>query len=71
VTNGRAAPPDLAIIGWRVIRSDEGRLWASRVEPFTPAQERRGAFRTVDADDAETLKAEVAEQERLAGGAAS
>jgi hypothetical protein len=37
------------------------------VEPFTPAQARAGAFRTVDADDAEALKARVAEQERLAG----
>jgi hypothetical protein len=58
------------VCGWRVILSDAGRLWASRVEPFTDAQSRAGASRTVDADDTESLRAEIAEQERRAGNTA-
>ncbi|WP_204009557.1 hypothetical protein [Sphaerimonospora thailandensis] len=52
--------------GWRVIVSDAGRLWASREKPFSPAAEKAGASRTVDADDEAELAAAVAVQERLA-----
>ncbi|GIH72472.1 hypothetical protein [Sphaerimonospora thailandensis] len=52
--------------GWRVIRSDTGRLWASRNTPFSTAAEKAGAFRTVDGDDMAELAASVAAQEDLA-----
>jgi hypothetical protein len=60
--------PTITIEGWRIIVSDEGRLWASRVEPFTPDQVDAGAFRTVDADDPDTLRERVATQEAIAEG---
>ena len=32
--DGSSTKLGFAIPGWRVIRSDAGRFWASRVEPF-------------------------------------
>ncbi|WP_433259759.1 hypothetical protein ACQPYK_49195 (plasmid) [Streptosporangium sp. CA-135522] len=67
--------PDPAIPGWRVIRSDAGRYWASREKPF-PDSSVRGTglnqppFRTVDADTIEELRAEVEQQENAAREAA-
>ncbi|MEU4830207.1 hypothetical protein [Streptosporangium sp. NPDC023615] len=54
------------ISGWRVILSDKGRLWASRVVPFTDAEFDAGAARTVDADTLDALRAEVERQEETA-----
>lgn len=55
------------IPGWRVIRSDAGRYWASRVRPFTAEQlNRTDAYRTVDADTLDGLRAETARQEEAA-----
>ncbi|MEU6413557.1 hypothetical protein [Microbispora sp. NPDC046933] len=52
--------------GWRIMRSDAGRFWASRERPFPPAAEQAGACRTVDADDLRELCQAIAEQESLA-----
>ncbi|OPG13116.1 hypothetical protein [Microbispora sp. GKU 823] len=57
--------------GWRILRSDAGRLWATRERPFDLAAERAGAFRTVDGDDLAQLHAEIAQQERTAHAALS
>ncbi len=65
--DGRSSTPESAIPGWRIIRSDRGRLWASRVVPFTDAEVGLGATRTVDADTLDGLRAEVARQEEAAG----
>ena len=47
----RSAAPDPVIPGWRVILSDAGRFWASRVLPFPNDSEWYAPpFRTVDAD---------------------
>ncbi|MEV7907752.1 hypothetical protein [Streptomyces anulatus] len=61
-----------AIPGWRVIRSDAGRYWASRERPF-PNDTIWGdpPFRTVDADTLDDLKAKVERQEEVAEQAAS
>ncbi|MFC0865671.1 hypothetical protein ACFHYQ_25575 [Sphaerimonospora cavernae] len=48
------------------MRSDAGRLWASRVRPFSVVAERAGAWRTVDADDLRELGLAIAEQEAVA-----
>ncbi|MEV8630146.1 hypothetical protein AB0395_00675 [Streptosporangium sp. NPDC051023] len=61
-----------AIPGWRIIRSDTGRLWASRESPFADAVTRGQAlnvppFRTVDADTFDELCEEVERQEAAAG----
>ncbi|GHE27614.1 hypothetical protein GCM10017673_32280 [Streptosporangium violaceochromogenes] len=57
-----------AIPGWRVIRSDAGRFWASRVEPFPGETEWYAPpYRTVDGDTFEQLRAEVERQEEAAG----
>lgn len=48
------------------MRSDAGRLWASRVRPFSVAAEAAGAWRTVDADDLRELGLAIAEQESIA-----
>lgn len=62
--HGSSPSPADAMPGWRVIRSDAGRLWASRVQPFPGEGEWDGPpFRTVDADTFEQLRAEVARQE--------
>ncbi|MGW4421647.1 hypothetical protein [Streptosporangium sp. NPDC004631] len=61
-------PTGPAIPGWRVIRSDAGRFWASRVEPFPCETEWYAPpFRTVDGDTFEQLRAEVERQEEAAG----
>ncbi|MEU8276112.1 hypothetical protein ACFYOK_22535 [Microbispora bryophytorum] len=56
--------------GWRIMRSDVGRLWATRERPFPSAVEEAGAFRTVDADDLVELCQAIAVQEGLAEGTA-
>ncbi|WP_235558001.1 hypothetical protein [Sphaerimonospora mesophila] len=48
------------------MRSDEGRLWASRERPFPVAAEAAGACRTVDADDLRELGLAISAQESLA-----
>lgn len=64
MTNANPPSPADAIPGWRVIRSDAGRLWASREQPFPGETEWDGPpYRTVDADTLEQLRAEVARQE--------
>ncbi|MEV8636594.1 hypothetical protein AB0395_33620 [Streptosporangium sp. NPDC051023] len=66
------AAPSQAIPGWRIIRSDAGRYWASRERPF-PADTLWGdpPFRTVDADTFDDLRAEVDRQEEVAARIAS
>jgi len=54
------------ITGWRVWRSDAGRLWATRERQFGRAAEYAGACRTVDADDEIGLAKAIAEQESRA-----
>ncbi|MFG1944981.1 hypothetical protein [Nonomuraea sp. NPDC048826] len=58
------APPVFA--GWRIMRSDAGRFWATRERPFPRAVENAGAHRTVDADDLVRLCQAIAEQEGIA-----
>jgi hypothetical protein len=62
-----AARPVFA--GWRIMRSDAGRWWATRERPFPRAVEDAGAYRTVDADDLVEQEG-MAEQECPAGWAA-
>ncbi|SET23715.1 hypothetical protein [Nonomuraea wenchangensis] len=52
--------------GWRIMRSDAGRFWATRERPFPRAVEDAGAHRTVDADDLVRLCQAIAEQEGIA-----
>jgi hypothetical protein len=52
--------------GWRIMRSDAGRWWATRERPFPRAVEDAGAYRTVDADDLVELCRVIAEQEGMA-----
>ncbi|TXK43293.1 hypothetical protein [Nonomuraea sp. C10] len=59
-----AARPVFA--GWRIMRSDAGRFWATRERPFPRAVEDAGAHRTVDADDLVGLCQVIAEQESIA-----
>ncbi|MEU8198510.1 hypothetical protein AB0C10_32490 [Microbispora amethystogenes] len=66
MSNHRATTPEMTFAGWRIMRSDAGRLWASRERPFPPAAEQAGACRTVDADDMPELCRAIAEQESLA-----
>ena len=64
----RSAAPDPVIPGWRVILSDAGRFWASRVLPFPNDSEWYAPpFRTVDGDTFEQLRAKVERQEEAAG----
>lgn len=65
MSNDRA-PVDPVFAGWRIMRSDAGRLWASRETPFPEAAEKAGAYRTVDADDTAELVTAIAVQEQLA-----
>ncbi|MEV7009549.1 hypothetical protein [Streptosporangium sp. NPDC051022] len=65
--DARATVPTPTIPGWRVILSDKGRLWASRIVPFTEPEMGVGATRTVDADTLDELAGEVERQERVAG----
>ncbi|MFC6084370.1 hypothetical protein [Sphaerisporangium aureirubrum] len=51
---------------WHIFRSDTGRWWATRTEPFSQAQQRAGAARTVDGDDEVTVCRAIAEQESTA-----
>ncbi|WP_326632687.1 hypothetical protein OIE67_46645 [Nonomuraea fuscirosea] len=48
------------------MRSDAGRLWATRERPFPRAVEDAGAHRTVDADDLVGLCQVIAQQEGIA-----
>lgn len=64
--NDRAIQLGKALHGWRVMRSDAGRLWATRERPFNAPAEEAGAFRTVDGDDLPELCRVIAEQESLA-----
>ncbi|MEZ0073375.1 hypothetical protein [Planotetraspora sp. GP83] len=64
--NDRAIPVWETIPGWRILRSDAGRLWATRERPFDATAEGAGAFRTVDGDDLPELCRVIAEQESLA-----
>ncbi|MEU3166234.1 hypothetical protein [Streptosporangium sp. NPDC006930] len=64
--DGKSTTPEPVISGWRVILSDKGRLWASRVVPFTDAEFDAGAARTVDADTLDGLREEVERQESAA-----
>ncbi|WP_327045145.1 hypothetical protein OG320_25925 [Microbispora sp. NBC_01189] len=57
--------------GWRIMRSDAGRFWATRERPFPLSAEDAGAFRTVDGDDLRELCHAIAEQESLADLAAT
>ncbi|MFG1861668.1 hypothetical protein [Microbispora bryophytorum] len=50
------------------MRSDAGRLWATRERPFPVAVEEAGAHRTVDADDLAELCQAIAAQESIAEG---
>ncbi|XVQ89174.1 hypothetical protein ACQP2K_17690 [Microbispora siamensis] len=56
--------------GWRIMRSDAGRLWATRERPFPSPVEEAGAHRTVDGDDLVELCQAIAAQEGIAEGAA-
>ncbi|GHH68739.1 hypothetical protein GCM10017673_18360 [Streptosporangium violaceochromogenes] len=65
--NVSSRAPECAIPGWRVIVSDTGRFWASRVKPFPGESEWYAPpFRTVDGDTFEQLRAEVERQEEAA-----
>ncbi|WP_327047014.1 hypothetical protein OG320_03700 [Microbispora sp. NBC_01189] len=64
--NDRATVPGTEFAGWRIMRSDAGRLWASREQPFPPAAEEAGACRTVDGDDLRELCQAIAQQESIA-----
>ncbi len=52
--------------GWRIMRSDAGRFWATRERAFPRAVEDAGAYRTVDADDLVKLCQAIAAQESIA-----
>lgn len=65
-TSSNPPTPEDMLRGWRVFRSDRGRLWACREQPFSRAAEFAGAARTVEADDKPELCARVAAQEALA-----
>ncbi|ETK32454.1 hypothetical protein [Microbispora sp. ATCC PTA-5024] len=66
----RAVSDSVPPHGWRILRSDAGRLWATRERPFGHAAETAGAARTVDGDDLAELRAVIEEQERIARSAA-
>ncbi len=57
-------------LGWRIFRSDKGRLWATREQSFDKDAEHAGASRTVDGDDRTELHLAIAEQESIAALAA-
>ncbi|MBP2703167.1 hypothetical protein JOL79_05045 [Microbispora sp. RL4-1S] len=58
---------DLARVhtGWIIWRSDVGRWWATRRGAVDLEALRRGCAMTLDADDPESLAAELAAQESL------
>ncbi|GHH66202.1 hypothetical protein GCM10017673_11570 [Streptosporangium violaceochromogenes] len=67
IAGAGAGAPVGAIPGWRIIVSDTGRLWASRVQPFPRETEWHAPpYRTVDADTLTQLQAEVERQEQAA-----
>ena len=67
MTHDRAAAAARPVFaGWRIMRSDAGRLWATRERPFPVAVEEAGAYRTVDADDLVALCQAIAVQEGIA-----
>ncbi|MFF5211764.1 hypothetical protein [Streptosporangium sp. NPDC000396] len=71
MNDARATVSEPTIPGWRVIHSDAGRFWASRVKPFPDGLVRgtglkQPPFRTVDADTFTDLQTRVAEQENAA-----
>ncbi|WP_440105093.1 hypothetical protein [Streptosporangium sp. H16] len=70
MADARSTTPKPTIPGWRVILSDRGRLWASRVLPFTDAESDAAADRTVDADTLDDLRAELDRHEAIAREAA-
>lgn len=51
--------------GWHAWQSTGGHWWASRDKPYEPREEKAGAWRTVDGDDVEQLRAEIAKQEAI------
>ena len=51
---------------WTRWHSDAGRSWATRTEPYTPAQANEGCALTVDADTDEELEKAIAAQEQRA-----
>ncbi|ADG89417.1 hypothetical protein TBS_34550 [Thermobispora bispora] len=55
---------------WIIWRSDLGRWWATRRGTIGLDAIRMGCAMTLDADDPETLAAELAAQERLLAAAA-
>ncbi|GII79115.1 hypothetical protein Sru01_40970 [Sphaerisporangium rufum] len=57
--------------GWSAFRSDTGRWWATRDRPFSEAESKTDAHRTVDADDKAALTLEIVEQENRAAQAVS
>ncbi|GII56687.1 hypothetical protein Pth03_50760 [Planotetraspora thailandica] len=57
--------------GWTIWRSDVGRWWATRRGPVDFEALRSGFAMTVDADDAESLAAELVAQARLAAESTS
>ncbi|MFI6989734.1 hypothetical protein [Nonomuraea wenchangensis] len=67
MTHDRAAAAARPVFaGWRIMRSDAGRFWATRERPFPRAAEDAGAHRTVDADDLVKLCQAIAAQESIA-----
>ncbi|MFC7380908.1 hypothetical protein [Sphaerisporangium rhizosphaerae] len=66
MAQSRATQAIETIPGWRIFKSDTGRLWATREVQYDKAAEKAGAWRTVDADDLTTLCSAIAEQESLA-----
>jgi hypothetical protein len=60
------AAPRPVFAGWRIMRSDAGRWWATRELAFPRAVEDAGAHRTVDADDLVKLCQAIAAQESIA-----
>ncbi|MCW2881783.1 MAG: hypothetical protein JWQ95_5883 [Sphaerisporangium sp.] len=69
--NDRAEPSSEHVRGWRIFQSDQGRLWATREQPYDLAAELAGAWRTVDADEQLMLYRAIAEQESIATLAAT
>ncbi|WP_169951369.1 hypothetical protein [Microbispora sp. H11081] len=53
---------------WTIWRSDAGRWWATRHHPLTSAQRAAGCAMTIDADEAEGLRALLREQEAHSAG---
>lgn len=52
---------------WTIWRSDGGRWWATRHHPLSAAQREAGCAMTIDADDPESLREQLRDQESRAG----